>query len=118
MGVKKIVTDRLDRVRSFAESVRAVYEESYKKAVDASKDIEPKLRCMLDDGLHSAKTNLDNLNQSLADRAIPAFRKRAVSQSDLDNKTKKVVKENVSSVELVKKKSTSATSRKKKSVKK
>ena len=104
MGVKKIVTDQLDRARSFAENIRTVYEESYKKAVDASKDIEPKLRCMLDDGLHGAKTSLDNLNQALADRAIPAFRKRAVLKGDLDNKAKKAVKERSSSVEPVKKK--------------
>jgi len=112
MGVKKIVTDRLDKARSFAESVRTVYEDAYKKAVDVSKggfggvvkDIEPKLRNVFDERLHSAQSALDNLNQSLADRAIPAFRKRAVSKEKLDHKAKEVTKDVAAKAEPVKKK--------------
>ena len=112
MDVKKIVADRLDKARSFAENVRAVYEDAYKKALDVRKggldgivkDIEPKLRGALDDGLQSAQAALDNINQSLADKAVPAFRKRAVSQEKLDHKAKKVVKEVAAKAESVKKK--------------
>ena len=138
MGVKKIVADRLDKARSFAENVRAVYEDAYKKALDVKqrgiegivKDIEPRLKGVLDEGLQSAQTALDNINQSLADKAIPAFRKRAVSQEKLDYKAKKVVKEVVVKDEPVRKKrvvkkttaanknNTSNTSRKTASVKK
>jgi len=109
MGVKKIVTDRLDKARSFSESVKRVYEDAYKKAIDTGKggfgglikDIEPKFRNALDEGLHSAQVALDNLNQSLADKAIPAFRKRAVSKEKLDYKAKEVVKDIATKAEPV-----------------
>ena len=112
MDVKKIVTDRLDRARSFAEDVRVVYDEAYKKALEVKKgglggivkEIEPKLRGALDEGLQGAQAALDNLNQSLADKAIPAFRKRAVSKEKLDDKAKSVVMDVATKSEPVKKK--------------
>jgi methionine synthase I (cobalamin-dependent) len=54
--------------------------------------------------LQGAQTALDNLNQSLADRAIPAFRKRAVSKEKLDHKAKEIIKEVAAKAEPVKKK--------------
>ncbi len=112
MGVKKLVTDRLDKARSFAEDVRAIYEDAYNKAIGVTKgglegvvkEIEPKLRGVFNEGLQGAQTALDNINQSLADKAIPAFRKRAVSQEKLDHKAKGVVKETAAKAVPVKRK--------------
>lgn len=112
MSVKEIIVGRIDKARSFAESVRSVYEDAYKKAVDTSKggfgglvkDIEPKLRNVIDEGLHGAQTVLDNLNKSLADKAIPALRKKAVSKEKLDRKASKSVKSVSPKVEPEKKK--------------
>jgi hypothetical protein len=100
MGVKKIVVDRLDKAKSFAESVRGVYLDAYQKAVDLGKgglgelvkDIEPKVRAVIDEKVHSAQEAFDELNKSLADKAIPAFRKKAVSSELLEQKSKRAVK--------------------------
>ena len=112
MGVKKIVAGRLDRARSFAEDVRAVYDDAYKKALEVKKgglgvivkEIEPKVRGAIDEGFQGAQTALDNLNQALADKAIPAFRKRAVSKEKLDDKAKGIAVDVATKAEPVKKK--------------
>ena len=101
MSVKKIVTGHLARARSFADSVRGAYHDAYKKAVDVSrgslvdltKDIEPRIRSAVSDGLHGAQSALDDVNQSLADKAVPAFRKGAVSKEQLAQKARDVVKQ-------------------------
>lgn len=96
MGVKNLVSERLEKARSFADSVRAVYESAYSKATEMRKngvnelvkDIQPRFRAAVEEGIHGAQTVLDEFNQSLADKAIPSFRKGAVSREQLEQKAK------------------------------
>jgi len=99
MGVKNLVSERLEKARSFADSVRAVYESAYSKATEMRKngvnelvkDIQPRFRAAVEEGIHGAQTVLDEFNQSLADKAIPSFRKGAVSREQLEQKAKGVL---------------------------
>lgn len=100
MGVKKVVSERIDQARTFADKVRDVYQEAYKKAVETSKDelgkvksLEPRIRAAIGEGLQSAQTALDDFNQSLADKAIPAFRRGAVSKEQLNKKSEQVIEQ-------------------------
>lgn len=96
MGVKNLVSERLEKARSFADSVRTVYESAYSKATEMRKngvnelvkDIQPRFRAAVEEGIHGAQTVLDEFNQSLADKAIPSFRKGAVSREQLEQKAK------------------------------
>ncbi len=98
MSVKSVVAGRLEKARSFADSLRSVYESAYSKATEVRKggveelikDIQPRFRTAVEDGIHSAQAVLDEFNQSLADKAIPSFRKGAVSREQLDKKAKGV----------------------------
>lgn len=96
MSVKHVITDRVERTRKFAESLRFAYEEAYKKAGSLSKDdvnvlikdIPPKVRHAVKDKLDTAQAVFDEINQSLADKAVPPLRKRAVTREQLDTKAK------------------------------
>lgn len=96
MSMKSVVTERLERARSFADNVRAVYEKAYNSATEMRKhgvkelidDIQPKLRSAVEGGLSEARTRWDEVNRSLADRAIPLARRSKVSEEQLENKTK------------------------------
>ena len=96
MSVKSVVAERLEKARLFADSVRTAYEGAYSKATNIRKggvnelikDIQPKLRSAVEDGIHNAQAVLDDFNQSLADKAIPSFRKGAVSREQLEQKAK------------------------------
>ena len=99
MDVKKVISDRLERARVFSDNVRAVYEVAYDKAMEVRKggvselvsEIQPRVRAAVEEGLHGAQTVFDELNQSLADKAIPAFRKGTVLKSELQQKSKQAV---------------------------
>ncbi len=120
MDVKKIVTDRLDKAKYFAESVKDVYLDAYQKALDVGKgglgglvkDIEPKVRAVIDEKVHSAQEAFDELNKSLADKAIPAFRKKAVSSELLEQKSKRAVKRKDNKPEVQNSKSVTGSGRK------
>ena len=98
MSVKNVVAGQLEKAKEFADSVRAAYDNAYSKAMDMRKDslnglindIQPKVRAAVENGIHSAQTALDDFNQSLADKAVPAFRKGAVTKEKFNQKAKKV----------------------------
>lgn len=98
MGVKNVVAGQLEKAKEFADSVRAVYDSAYSKAMDMRKDslnglindIQPKVRAAVENGIHGAQTALDDFNQALADKAVPAFRKGAVAKEQFNQKTEKV----------------------------
>ena len=95
MSVKNTITNRWERARLFADNARTVYEAAYNKALDVRKggvrelvnDIQPRVRAVVEDRLHGAQIALDEFNQSLADKAVPAFRKKAVSKEQLGQKS-------------------------------
>jgi len=97
MGVKSVVAEKLEKARSFADNVRAVYESAYSKATEVRKNgvtelikgIQPMFRVAVEDSIHGAQVVLDEFNQSLADKAIPSFRKGAVSREQLEQKAKR-----------------------------
>ncbi|UZE97444.1 hypothetical protein [Alkalimarinus alittae] len=103
MSVKRVIADRLEKAREFADSVRAVYEDAYSKADELRKgggnelikEIHPAVKTTLEGGYQRAQTALDDFNQSLADKAIPSFRKSAVSREQLEQKAKGAQKKSV-----------------------
>lgn len=98
MSVKNVVAGQLEKAKEFADSVRTVYESAYSKAMDMRKDslnglindIQPKVRAAVESRIHSAQTALDDFNQALADKAVPAFRKGAVTKEQFSQKAEKV----------------------------
>lgn len=125
MDVKNVVADRLERARSFAESVRGVYEKAYRHATEMRKEgiselvrgIQPRVQAAVKEGVDEARSILDGVNQSLADKAIPTFRKGAVSKEQLEQKSKqaqlqpktKSVSESTKKPSATRKKSTKKT---------
>ncbi len=88
MGVKSNINNRIDQAKAFADKLRKAYHDAYEKALEATSEKVDDLRKVgehLDAGavreaiatkVQAAHKIVDDLNRSLADKAVPAFRKR------------------------------------------
>jgi len=92
----KVIRDSInDRLESFVAHVRRVYEQAYAKALETGRErvqelvrvkdgIGPKVSAVVQDTIGSAEHLLDSLNQELAQKAVPDFRKGTVMKDRLD----------------------------------
>jgi hypothetical protein len=88
MSVKSNINDRIEQAKAFAEKLRKVYRDAYEKAVEATTERVDGIRKVGDHldadavreviatKVQAAHKIVDDLNKTLADKAVPAFRKR------------------------------------------
>lgn len=94
MSVKSNLNNRIDQAKAFADKLRKAYHDAYEKAVEATSEKVDDLRKVGEhlDGdavrdaiatkIQAAHKMVDDLNRSLADKAVPAFRKRNNTPDD------------------------------------
>lgn len=90
---KSKVDERREAARGFAEHLRKVYGRAYEYAIStgreglddlvrAGRSVEPAIRKTIDERVHLVQEAFDDLNKSLAQKAIPGFRRQNISLSD------------------------------------
>lgn len=88
MSVKSNINNRIDQAKAFADKLRKAYHDAYEKALEATSEKVDDLRKVgehldadavreaIATKVQAAHKIVDDLNRSLADKAVPAFRKR------------------------------------------
>lgn len=104
MSVKESVAGQVDKARGFVERLRQRYLKAYASAVEEgssrlsdltrlSDKLAPSLRDAVNERIEDLQKRLDELNRSLADKAVPRDRKAKVDRMALSEKARQAVQE-------------------------
>ncbi|WP_097460219.1 hypothetical protein [Mangrovitalea sediminis] len=100
MSLKETVSGQVDRAKVFVDRLRARYIDAYARALELSGDrlddlarlsetLGPSVRDAVDARIEGLRQHLDELNRSLADKAVPLDRKAKVDRMALNEKARK-----------------------------